>query len=181
MALLHRFPISIICVLLIAIGGLVSVRASVLQQPVTPPEMTPLFATRLVVTEPGQVTVSAATLTLSPGATTIPVQTHGALLLLVEIGEIAVVSDFPLVGASRLVDADSLDDLPVYRLAVGERVTVPPMTRLRLIGTGAEAARVFLFTITPATHPEPDVAPGRVALPSTATDLSDEPAAVSIG
>src|SRR5215217_3479266 len=104
MVLFHRFPISIICVLLIAIGGLVSVRASTLQQPITSPETTPLFATRLAITQPGQVTISAATLTLTPGATTIPFQANGPLLLLVEVGEIAVASDVPLVGATQLDD-----------------------------------------------------------------------------
>jgi len=136
------------CLVLLTVGSIVSSLAAPAQQPAPAPEMTTLFETRLDAISAGSVRLSAASLVLSPGATTLPVRVDGVLLLLVEAGEIRVLSDHPIVGAAREGDGTTTS-APVYRLAAGERVSIVDGARLSLTGAGVDPARLFVLSLGP--------------------------------
>ena len=142
----------LMCVLLIGLGGVVSLRAAPRAQQPPAPDTTVFFETRVDAVPAGRVTVSASSLILPPGAMTITVEFDGALSLLVESGEIRIYSSRPIVGASSEGDGSAASE-QVYRMMAGERVAIPPGARIRLAGAGSDAARLFSVSYTHLTLP----------------------------
>jgi hypothetical protein len=139
----------LICLGLIAVGGgLAAQTSSLAQQSVSVPVATVLIDTRVAAPSEAVLTLSAASIVLAPGQTSLPVVNTGVWLLVVESGMIYLISDLPLTDRTPEEDGSPMK----YRLSTNQRVSVPSGAHLRLIGAGTEPARLFVLSLFPARN-----------------------------
>jgi len=117
-----------------------------------PPEAT-IIATTLFETQfdgppPGPATISAATLALAPGQSSLPLEGSGALLILVESGSVTLVIDQAIDGLPPVDDSDDANGSEImYRLRAGQRVTIPDIGTIQFRNEGEESSSLLLLSL----------------------------------
>jgi hypothetical protein len=137
----------LICLGLIACGGGITARPVSRAQEAEPSLSTTVLIESSVAAPAGDpLTLSAASITLSPGQTSMPVVNTGVLLLVVESGSVTLTSDRPVAG--RTPEGDGA--VGQYRLSATQRVSVPTGATFQLSGAGPQPARLFVLSLFPA-------------------------------
>ena len=113
-----------------------------------------LFETQFDSPPPGPVTLSLATITLAPGQATLPLEGHGSLLILVESGSVALLTDHDIDGFLPVDSSDSASEPGIiYRLRAGQRVTISNIGTIQFRGEGDKPSTLLLFTLVPEGGP----------------------------
>jgi len=109
---------------------------------------TSLFETQFDGPPPGPVTVSVATISLAPGRTSLPLESSGSLLILVQSGAVILQIDHGIDGLPEMDDGDNESELgTAYRLRTGQRVTIPTIGTIRFRNDGDETSNLLLVTL----------------------------------
>jgi hypothetical protein len=155
----------LICTGLIALGAIVSVQATPRAQQQTGSGIvaTTLLETRLDLPAVDRLTLSAVSLDLNPGQTTLPAINEGTILLVVEGGTVRLTSDRPIAGA-RLGGDGTAGPRATYDLFTNQRAVVPTGTTFQIGGIGDQPARLFVIALSPS-----DASGGTEETPSVKT------------
>jgi hypothetical protein len=111
---------------------------------------TTLFDTLLDPSSPGPATISVATIALTPGQATLPLEGPGSLLILVESGRVTLLIDRAIDGLSPVNEADDAGQSGfMYHLRAGQRVTIPSLGTIQFRNEGDESSNLLLLTLVP--------------------------------